>query len=59
MAGRVVQALSDTFFEAIRGPHMLATLAIVTPPTGDPVVVDVNDGAVTIDRTADQRRRHR
>ncbi len=52
-----MQALSDTFFEAIRGPHMLATLAIITPPTGDPVVVDVNDGAVTIDRTADQRRR--
>ncbi len=52
-----MQALSDTFFAAIRAPHMLATLAIVTPPTGDPVVVDVNDGTVTIDRTADQRRR--
>ncbi len=52
-----MQALSDTFFEAIRGPHMLATLAIITPPTGDPVVIDVNDGAVTIDRTAEQRRR--
>ncbi len=49
--------MTDTFFEAIRGPHMLATLAIVTPPTGDPVIVDVNDGTVTIDRTADQRRR--
>ncbi len=56
MAGRMI-SVTDQFLAAIRAPHMLATLAIVTPPSGDPVVVDVNDGTVTIDRTADQRRR--
>lgn len=48
--------VTDAFLEAIRAPHMLATSALVTPPIGDPLELLVNDGSVTIDRTADQRR---
>ena len=56
MARSLVLTVTDTFLDAIRAPHMLATLATVTPPSGDAVDVLVNDGSVVIDRTADQRR---
>lgn len=51
-----VLTVTDAFLEAIRAPHMLATQVIVRPPAGDAAVLLVNDGTVTIDRTADQRR---
>lgn len=47
---------SPTFLAALRGPHVLAVNATAYPPTGDPIPLPVEDGAVTVDRTASQRR---
>jgi hypothetical protein len=47
---------SPVFQAALRGPHVLAANATAYPPTGDPVFLPVEDGSVTVDRTAAQRR---
>jgi hypothetical protein len=52
-----VIAVSTGLLEAIRYPHLLAVEAVAYPPVGDPVALPLSDGSVTIDRTADHRRR--
>lgn len=52
-----MQAVSDQFLAALRTSHGLTTEVTAYPPSGDPVVLEIEDGTVTIDRTADQRRR--
>lgn len=47
---------SADFLAAIRAPHILAVEAIAYPPGGQPVALPIEDGAVTIDRTAEHRR---
>lgn len=49
--------VSNTFLAALRGPHQLAVRAVAYPPAGGTVDLPILDGSVTIDRTADQRRR--
>jgi hypothetical protein len=44
------------FQDALRSSHGFAGEAIAYPPNGDPVVLPIEDGTVTIDRTADNRR---
>jgi hypothetical protein len=48
--------VSSQFLSALRGPQVIATEAIAYPPTGNPIVLPIEDGAVTSDRTADNRR---
>ena len=49
-------AVSDQFLAALRYGHAVTTIATLYPTAGDPVVLPVEDGTVTIDRTADHRR---
>ena len=49
-------AVSDQFLAALRYGHAVTTIATLYPPSGAPVVLPVEDGTVTIDRTADHRR---
>lgn len=48
--------VSSQFLAALRGPQVIATEAIAYPPTGDPVTLPIEDGTMTSDRTADNRR---
>ncbi len=48
--------VSDQFLAALRYGHAVTTIATLYPTTGDPVILPVEDGTVTIDRTADHRR---
>lgn len=48
--------MTASFADALRSSHGLALQATAYPPGGDPVDLDISDGSVTIDRTADNRR---
>lgn len=50
-------AASAAFLAAIRESQTLATRATLTPTSGAPIDLPLEDGTVTIDRTADHRRR--
>jgi hypothetical protein len=47
---------SPAFLDAIRQPHNYASQATIIPTSGDPFDVDIDDGSVIVDRTADHRR---
>jgi hypothetical protein len=47
----------DVLDSIIRAPHNLVVEVVAYPPSGDPIRLDIADGTVTIDRTADHRRR--
>lgn len=49
-------AVSDQFLAALRYGHAIKTVATAYPPSGAPVDLPVEDGTVTIDRTAAHRR---
>lgn len=49
--------VSDAFLRAMRTSHSLKTVAICTPASGPTLELPIEDGSITMDRTADQRRR--
>lgn len=51
-----MEAVSDTFLASLRYGHNLFTEATIIPPVGAPITLTINDGTVTVDRTADHRR---
>jgi hypothetical protein len=56
MAGSM-RSVTDVFLQALRTSHQLALRVTAYPPSGDPFDVPINDGSVTLDRTADHRGR--
>jgi hypothetical protein len=55
MAGRVI-SVSQQFLDTIRSSHKIALEATVYPPGGTPFDIPIEDGTVTVDRTAQVRR---